>query len=195
MRFLSYLLAWITIQFFGLALCFVLAFFFFPCTLKIRIAHFLYHTACRYYNFPCIFVYLLTSAATKTFILASSTFYSAYNILHTDCHNIVLQMFASAILIIYIICFYNISSYYWDSIKYCQDLLFLTFVAFFLLALRIKQLVTVFLCKRIKFLQDFQYTVQLQRRDSKNQLFFRDFLDIFRIDLCLGVSIIQEVKP
>lgn len=44
----------------------------------------------RYHNFLYILIYLLTSAAIKTFVSASLTFYDVHNILHINYHNIVL---------------------------------------------------------------------------------------------------------
>ena len=61
--------------------------------------------ACRSRNFLCTFVHLLTSAATKIFVLAVLAFYSAHSVLHTDCHDAVLQAFFSTALVVYTTCF------------------------------------------------------------------------------------------
>ena len=60
--------------------------------------------ACRSCNFLCIPVYLLTSAATRIFILAVLAFYGAHSVLHTNCHDAVLQVFFSIALVVYTTC-------------------------------------------------------------------------------------------
>ena len=67
--------------------------------------------ACRSCNFLYILVHLLTSAATRIFVLAGLAFYNAHSVLHTDCYGTVLQVFFLIALVVYTICSCSIIGY------------------------------------------------------------------------------------
>ena len=68
--------------------------------------------ACRSRNFLCTLVHLLTSAATRIFVLAVLAIYGAYSVLHIDYYGAVLQAFFLIALVVYTTCFYSIIGYY-----------------------------------------------------------------------------------
>ena len=86
---------------------------------------------CRFCNFLYTLVHLLISIAIRAFSLVVLAFYSTHNILYTNCHDAILQVFFSIALVVYTICFYSIIGYCWCFIIYYQDLLFSIFNADF----------------------------------------------------------------